>query len=234
MTSASKPTEIANLGITNVYTKTEVDAGLAEKAASSHVHGNINNDGTITSQAVTAATGVLVYDSTGKIQRATAAQTRAIIGAGTSSLTLAGSGSATTAAKSDHTHSGYEGQISALEGKLTDVSSTVGASITSAINGLTHTGTASSGKFVSAVTQSAGKVSVTYSSLPTASTSAAGIVQLDTTASTAAAGNHTHSGYESKFSNIESNYVRFNSTDSKLYIGESTTDTIIFDCGGAE
>lgn len=77
------------------------------RTPTSHAHGNITNSGTITSTAVTSATGVLVYDSSNKIQRATAANARAIIGAGTSSLTLAGSGSASTAARSDHTHSNY-------------------------------------------------------------------------------------------------------------------------------
>lgn len=48
---------------------------------SSHTHGNIQNNGTITSTAVTSATGVLVYDSNNKIQRATAADARTIIGA---------------------------------------------------------------------------------------------------------------------------------------------------------
>ena len=54
---------------------------------SSHSHGNITNSGTITSTAVTAATGLLVYDSSNKIQRMTAANVRTLIGAGTSSFT---------------------------------------------------------------------------------------------------------------------------------------------------
>ena len=69
----------------------------------SHTHGNITNDGTITSTAVTSATGLLVYDSNNKIQRATAANVRTIIGAGTSSLALGTTSS--TAAKGNHTHS---------------------------------------------------------------------------------------------------------------------------------
>jgi hypothetical protein len=58
------------------------------RTPTSHTHGNITNSGTIASTEVTAATGVIVYDSNNKIQRATAEQTRSIIGAGTSSLTL--------------------------------------------------------------------------------------------------------------------------------------------------
>lgn len=59
-------------------------------AASSHAHGNVTTDGKITSTAVTSATGVLVYDSSNKIQRAAAANARTIIGA----------------AASDHNHDG--------------------------------------------------------------------------------------------------------------------------------
>lgn len=56
-------------------------AKLDGKAASSHTHGNVTNDGKIASTEVTSATGVLVYDSNNKIQRATAGQARGIIGA---------------------------------------------------------------------------------------------------------------------------------------------------------
>ena len=62
------------------------------KAASNHAHGNITNTGTITSTAVTSATGVLVYDSNNKIQRATAANARSIIGAGTGTVTSVSAG----------------------------------------------------------------------------------------------------------------------------------------------
>ncbi len=58
---------------------------------------------------------------------------------------------------------------------------------------------------------------------------------IGTTATTAAAGNHNHdNSYADKqaFANVQSNYVRFNSADSKLYVG-SGTEEIIFDCGGA-
>ena len=71
---------------TTVYTLPSSDPYTSARTPSSHTHGNINNDGTISSTAVTSATGILVYDSSNKIQRATAAQTRSIIGAGTSSF----------------------------------------------------------------------------------------------------------------------------------------------------
>lgn len=80
------------------------DSRLSDsRTPKSHTHGNITNDGKITSTAVTAATGVLVYDSNNKIQRATAAQTRSIIGAGTSNLAIGTT--STTAAAGNHTHS---------------------------------------------------------------------------------------------------------------------------------
>lgn len=89
------------------------------RAPSNHAHGNITKDGTITSTAVTSATGVLVYDSANKIQRATAANLRTIIGAGTSSLTLGTT--ATTAAKGNHTHSTYEANIAAIAGNYVKI-----------------------------------------------------------------------------------------------------------------
>ena len=60
---------------------------------------------------------------------------------------------------------------------------------------------------------------------------------IGTTSTTAAAGNHNHnSTYASKtdFAAVSANYVRFNTADSKLYVGATGTDDIIFDCGGAE
>lgn len=83
-------------------------------AADDHKHGNIENNGTIESEVVDKATGILVYDANNKIQRATADQTRAIIGAGTSSLELGTT--ATTAAAGNHEHTAYTGRIAAIEG----------------------------------------------------------------------------------------------------------------------
>ena len=71
--------------ITLVDTNTwrPVGTGATDAAAGNHAHGNITNTGTITSTAVTSATGFLVYDSNNKIQRATSANARTILGAGT-------------------------------------------------------------------------------------------------------------------------------------------------------
>ncbi len=68
---------------TDTNTWRPIGTGATDAAAGNHAHGNITNTGTITSTAVTSATGVLVYDSSNKVQRATAANTRSIIGAGT-------------------------------------------------------------------------------------------------------------------------------------------------------
>ena len=65
------------------YAWSEITDKPSSFTPASHTHGNITNDGKITSTAVSAATGVVVYDSSNVIQRATAAQTRSIIGAGT-------------------------------------------------------------------------------------------------------------------------------------------------------
>lgn len=66
---------------TNTIALPSSDPYSSARTPSSHSHGNITNSGTITSTAVTSATGVLVYDSSNKIQRATASSTRSIINA---------------------------------------------------------------------------------------------------------------------------------------------------------
>lgn len=59
-------------------------------------------------------------------------------------------------------------------------------------------------------------------------------LELGTTETTAAAGNHTHADYEADITAIEANYIRTN-TDEKLvhYVSGIETE-IILDCGGAE
>ena len=130
VTAGSNPDTLAGYGITDaykkseVYSKTEVDAELATKAdnhdhpyaSDTHGHGNITNAGTMTVAPLSATTnvaGVLVTDGSNKITRMQPATVRSLIGAGTSSLTLGTT--ANTAATGNHTHSGYEGQISAIE-----------------------------------------------------------------------------------------------------------------------
>ena len=148
-------------------------------AASSHAHGNITSSGTITSTAVTAATGLLVYDSNNKIQRATAANVRSIIGAGTSSLAIGTT--STTAAAGNHTHSGYAGSSHA-HGNITSSGTITSTAVTSATGLLVYD---SSNKIQRAT-------AANVRSIIGAGTSN---LTIGTTSTTAAAGNHTHSGY---------------------------------------
>ena len=111
--AASGGTEVSLVTTGEKYTwnnKSSLAIGTTSTtaAAGNHAHGNITNSGTITSTAVTTATGVLVYDSSNKIQRATAANVRSIIGAGTSDLAIGTT--STTAAAGNHTHSSYVNQ----------------------------------------------------------------------------------------------------------------------------
>ena len=237
-------TNIAYGESSNVGTKlSEIDAAIASKAdeqhdhpyaSDSHTHGNIKNNGTITSTAVTSATGLLVYDSSNKIQRATAANVRTIIGAGTSNLAIGTT--ATTAAAGNHTHSGYETRIAALEGST---------AIADALSDLDFSAPSASGNtvaFIDSVSQTDGKITATKKNIRTASTSQTGVVQLDdatnststTKAATANAVKKTYdvaSDAQTRVAAVEATYAKFNSTDNKLYIG---ADEIIFDCGGAE
>ena len=62
----------ANIAVdlSNYYTKTETDALLAGKASSTHVHGNITNDGKLTT-----ASRVVVTDASGNIDTASVTST---------------------------------------------------------------------------------------------------------------------------------------------------------------
>ena len=55
----------AQIDLSNYYTKTEVDTLLAGKASSTHVHGNITNDGKLAT-----ASRVVVTDASGNIDTA--------------------------------------------------------------------------------------------------------------------------------------------------------------------
>ena len=97
------------------------------RALSNHGHGNIDKDGKITATALVktdGVNGVLVTDSNNKVTRMDTATVRTLIGAGTSSLTLSGTGSATTAAKSDHTHGNYESNIEAIASNYVKINAT--------------------------------------------------------------------------------------------------------------
>ena len=65
MTSAANMRTLIGAGTSNLA----IGTTSSTAAAGNHAHGNITNTGTITSTAVTSASGVLVYDSSNKIQR---------------------------------------------------------------------------------------------------------------------------------------------------------------------
>ena len=60
----------AQIDLSNYYTKTETDTLLAGKASSTHVHGNISNDGKLTT-----ASRVVVTDASGNIDTASVTST---------------------------------------------------------------------------------------------------------------------------------------------------------------
>ena len=136
-------------------------------------------------------------------------------------------------------------RVAAVEGKLDGVTK-VTTSITNAINALdvaepTASGTATS--FIATAKQEDGKIVVTKASLPTSSTSLAGIVKLSsatnsTSEALAATPKAVKDAYDKgadaqeRVAAVEGNYMRIG-TDDKLYAGKSGTEVIIFDCGGA-
>ena len=108
--------------------------------------------------------------------------------------------------------------------------STVSATIAAKINALDFTAPTASGTataFISSVSQTDGKVTATKANLPTASDTVAGIVKLG------ASGGAAPFSVVADVSAIEANYLRYNSTDAKLYLGTDGVNEIIFDCGGA-
>ena len=132
-------------------------------------------------------------------------------------------------------------KVAAIDAKV-DVTK-VSTAISTAINALDHT-TNGSGDFVTAVTQTDGKVTVTKGNLPAATTSVAGIVKLNnTTTSTAtneaATANIVHevsvvaSGAAQAVASLEENCLRYDAVDKHMYVGATNASTVIFDCGGA-
>ena len=124
--STSTTTAATPNSVKTAYDKAAAaEAALANKAASSHTHGNILNGGTMTATALTATTGVagvLVTDSNNKITRMSPTTVRSLIGAGTSSLTIGTT--STTAAAGNHTHSTHEARTTAIEGDYVRYNST--------------------------------------------------------------------------------------------------------------
>lgn len=141
----------------------------------------------------------------------------------------------------------HVGRLIGVEDKLKGVTTTVSTAIADAIKTLdvsesTTDGTATA--FIKSLKQEDGKIIAAKASLPTASTTASGIVKLnDNTNSTsvteAATANAVKKAYDvanastARADAIEGNYLRVNTTDSKIYLGKLGVDEIIFDCGTA-
>lgn len=138
--------------------------------------------------------------------------------------------------------------------KLVDVTSTVGASISAAINTLDFEEPVTSGdtsdyQFISTVYQTDGKITATKHAIPAASTSVKGIVKLyndidSTDSDTAATANAVKKAYDkgaeaaaqaaNNKTAISTKCMQFTESNGKvtLKLGDST-DELIFDCGGA-
>lgn len=149
----------------------------------------------------------------------------------------------------------HDSRIEGVEAKLTDVSNTVGASITAELDKLDFASPTTGGdtndyQFIDTVSQENGKISATKKTIPDASTTVKGVVKLydgvDSDSTTEAATAHvvktvkgSLDGVDGRVAAVEDNYVKFvpksasDTTQGKLYVGTAGTDVIIFDCGGA-
>jgi hypothetical protein len=149
----------------------------------------------------------------------------------------------------------HDSRIEAVEEKLADVTDTVGASITAALDNLDFTdpttgGNTSDYQFIATVSQENGQISATKKTIPDASTTVKGVVKLNNTltststteAATANAVKTVQGNIDSvdeRVEAVEDNYVKFvpkstsDTTQGKLCVGKTGTDVIIFDCGGA-
>ena len=138
-----------------------------------------------------------------------------------------------------------DSRIYGAEQKLSTVTNNVGASITAALEGLDYSSpsaaSTTSTTFIDTVKQTNGVISATKKTLPTASTSAKGIVQLGVSGGAAAHNDFStvrdtvNNTLTPAIADIEAKYVRFNTSDNKLYaMGTTGLEEIIFDCGGAD
>jgi hypothetical protein len=136
--------------------------------------------------------------------------------------------------------------ITTLNGSNTTTGS-VAKAVKDAIDALDFTSPSASGtttSFIDTVSQTNGKITATKKTITSGTTSAKGIVQLSSTINTSEAYAATPKAVntvntkavdaQSRVEAVEGNYVRFNSSDSKLYVGKSGAEEIIFDCGGAD
>lgn len=139
---------------------------------------------------------------------------------------------------------GVATRVTSVEEKLDGVTS-VATSISEAINALDFAEPEASGEttaFIDTISQVDGKITATKKTISKATTLTPGIVQLcsneEATTETEAATpkavktvNDKAVDAQTRVSNIESNYIRFD--NDKLYIGKDGIEEIVFDCGGA-
>lgn len=156
-------------------------------------------------------------------------------------------GGAATFDRAEAINSALDSRIVAVENKLDGVTN-VNTSISNALDNLECIDPMASGNavtFIDTISQVNGKISATKKTITAASTTNVGTVQLsndlDSTSETKAATSKAVKAVNDKaitaqtrLSNVESNYVRFNTNDNKLYVGKDGLEEIIFDCGGAE
>jgi PBP1b-binding outer membrane lipoprotein LpoB len=133
-------------------------------------------------------------------------------------------------------------RLNAIDSKLegiTSVSTSIAASISDTINSLDAADpvvTGNSTTFIDSVKQENGRLIATKATIQAATAESAGVVKLNdsvdsdvaTEAATASAVKKTNDVITA----IAQDYVRYNVTDSKLYVGKIDQDEIIFDCGG--
>ena len=157
---------------------TYTDVGAA---SSGHTHGNITNAG-----ALNTASRIVVTDTDKKITVGTIDPANLVT---TDDSRLSDARTPTSHSHGNITNDGKIGTTANYA-----VYTTTGGAVTAgslAVSEPTASGTATA--FISTISQnSKGQISVAKANLPTASTSTAGIIQIGTGATNAAAGNHTH------------------------------------------
>jgi hypothetical protein len=186
---------------------------------------------TITSASTSASGIVKLSSDTDSTSEELAATPKAVKAA----YDLANEAKADAAAKApaEHEHPEYINQ---------NAFSTIAVSGQTSVAADSATGTLTFAGSNVSITTDATNDKVTFS-VANGTTGAKGVVQLqntiDTSTTTAATPNIVNTvntkavDAQTRVSAVESNYVKFNSADHKLYVGTSGADEIIFDCGGA-
>jgi hypothetical protein len=222
--------------LSSYYTEDEVNALLADKSETSHNHkitvtatgdgvvvlagSNEDKDANVKITASHAASGV-----TAGTYKSVTVDVKGHVIAGSNPTTIAGFG-ITDAYTKDEVNSELDKKVDKTDSRLTDARTPLAHNHESSdINKMTGYSKPSSTSAINAsdtLNAAIGKLEKALDGKGTSN------LTIGTTATTAAAGNHTHSGYESRMTSIENNYVKV--ADDQMYLG---SDVIIFDCGGA-